>query len=324
MAAQTGKCSIVQMEKGKPKGKCRKWKLVVSLGRDACTGKYPQKARAFHGTYTQAQKALAEFVAEINGGEVVRRSAWTFKDYADHFCELREKSGDYAASTNDATRGRLRQISRHIGGLKMQEITPAVVETVYLDMRNGKAARVRPLKGTTLNGIHKAASLMFDHAKKAGVITVNPCDIVDTPSRDTGEKKRLTGAAAQKLIGELDPAESMECAIALCVTLGLRRGEAVSLSWEDVNFEDHIVTVRHSFDKFGNLKAPKTASGVRILPMSACAEEALRRREAALIEEYGPNAPGVARRRTRTASCACFRQGRSSRTSSLTAPTPTT
>ena len=124
MAAQTGKGSIVQMEKGKPKGKCRKWKLVVSLGRDPRTGKYPQKARALHGTYTQAQKALTEFVAEINGGVVVRRSAWTFKDYADHFCELREKSGDYAASTNDATRGRLRQISRHIGGLKMQEITP--------------------------------------------------------------------------------------------------------------------------------------------------------------------------------------------------------
>ncbi|MDO4401303.1 MAG: hypothetical protein Q4D27_10205 [Coriobacteriia bacterium] len=62
----------MQVEKGKPKGKCRKWKLVVSLGRDARTGKYPQKARAFHDTYTQAQKALAEFVAEINGGAVVR------------------------------------------------------------------------------------------------------------------------------------------------------------------------------------------------------------------------------------------------------------
>ena len=42
-AAQTGKGSIVQMEKGKPKGKCRKWKLVVSLGRDARTGKYPRR-----------------------------------------------------------------------------------------------------------------------------------------------------------------------------------------------------------------------------------------------------------------------------------------
>lgn len=129
---------------------------------------------------------------------MVRRSAWTFKDYADHFCELREKSGDYAASTNDATRGRLRQISRHIGGLKMQEIIPTVMETVYLDMRNGKAAHGRPLKGTTLNGIHEAASLMFDHAKKACVITVNPCDIVGTSSRDTGEKKHLTGAAVQE------------------------------------------------------------------------------------------------------------------------------
>ena len=54
MAAQTGKGFIVQMEKGKPKGKCCKWKLVVSLGRDARMGKYPQKACAFHGTYTRA------------------------------------------------------------------------------------------------------------------------------------------------------------------------------------------------------------------------------------------------------------------------------
>lgn len=83
----------------------------------------------------------------------------------------------------------------------------------------------------------------------------------------------------------------MECAIILCTTLGLRRGEVVGLSWEDVNFEDHTVTVRHSFDKFGNLKAPKTASGVRILPMSACTEKALRKCQASLIEEYGPKAP---------------------------------
>lgn len=46
MASKMGKGTIVAMEKGK----CRKWKLVVSLGRDPITGKYAQKSRVFHGS----------------------------------------------------------------------------------------------------------------------------------------------------------------------------------------------------------------------------------------------------------------------------------
>lgn len=322
MAAQTGKGSIVQMEKGKPKGKCRKWKLVVSLGRDARTGKYPQKARAFHGTYTQAQKALAEFVAEINGGEVVRRSEGKAPpDKPPH--RRAEDAGDYPHRHGDG----LPRVSVNATFTIFTNVfSPMVVFAVALTPRHAQrqGGTRQATQGHYAQRHPQGRVAHVRPREEGGRHRLNPCDIVGTSSRDTGEKKHLTGAVVQELIGKLDPAESMECAIALCITLGLRRGEAVGLSWEDVNFEDHAVTVRHSFDKFGNLKAPMTAPDVRILPMSACTEEALRRREAALIEEYGPNAPGVTRRRTRTASCACCRQGGSSRTSSLTAPTPTT
>ena len=49
MAGKVCKGSIIQLEKDKPRSKCRKWKLQVSLGRDPVTGKYPKKSRVFHG-----------------------------------------------------------------------------------------------------------------------------------------------------------------------------------------------------------------------------------------------------------------------------------
>ena len=139
MASKTGKGSIVQMEKGKAKGKCRKWKLVVSLGRDPITGKYPQKSRVFHGTYTEAQKALRELVDEVEGGTVIKRNQWTFNDYAEHFIEVRRATGEYTDISLDTTRTRLKQIGHLLGHLKMQEVTPSVLSSAYIDLKNGKS-----------------------------------------------------------------------------------------------------------------------------------------------------------------------------------------
>lgn len=287
MASKTGKGSIVQMEKGKAKGKCRKWKLVVSLGRDPITGKYPQKSRVFHGTYTEAQRALRELVDEVEGGTVVKRNQWTFNDYAEHFIEVRRATGEYTDISLDTTRTRLKQIGHLIGHLKMQEVTPSVLSSAYIDLKNGKSKSGKKLSGTTVNCTHKAVSVMFAHAVKEGVVAANPCKAVDAPKTDTEERKPLSSDQVHELIAKLDPAEPMQVAIILCVTLGLRRGEAVGLSWGDVDFVGNTVNVRHSFDRFRNLKSPKTVAGTRILPMSAFTAEALRKRHAAQLALYG-------------------------------------
>ena len=275
------------MEKGKPKSKCRKWKLQVSLGRDPITGKYPKKSKAFQGTWTEAQKALRELVDEVEGGTVVKRSQWIFKDYAEHFIEARRLTGEFTDISLDTTRTRLNQIGHLIGHLKMQEVTPSVLSAAYVDLKNGKSKSGKKLSGTTVNCTHKAVSVMFTHAVKEGVVAANPCLAVDTPKTDTKERQPLSGEQVHELIAALDPAEPMEIAIILCTTLGLRRGEAVGLSWGDVDFVHGTVSVRHSFDRFRNLKEPKTVAGTRVLPMSPFTAEALRKRHAAQLAKYG-------------------------------------
>ena len=99
MAKGNGNGSIVQLEKDKPRGKCRKWRLVVSLGRDPRTGKYHQKAKNFHGTWTEAQRALREFHDQLDQGNLVRRTSWTFNEYAAHYVDARVAAGTTSRET---------------------------------------------------------------------------------------------------------------------------------------------------------------------------------------------------------------------------------
>ena len=45
------KGSLIKLEKDKDNSKCRKWKIVLYLGRDPLTKKHQQKAKRFSGTY---------------------------------------------------------------------------------------------------------------------------------------------------------------------------------------------------------------------------------------------------------------------------------
>ena len=67
----------------------------------------------------------------------------------------------------------------------------------------------------------------------------------------------------------------MEMAIILIVSLGLRCSESVALTWSDIDWEKNTITVKHSCDRHGNLKTPKTKAGIRTLPMSNGLRKAL-------------------------------------------------
>lgn len=280
MASIKGLGSIVQLEKDKPKGKCRSWKLVVSLGRDPRTGKYHQKARNFHGTYTEAKAALRAFHDELEGGELVRRNGWTFNEYAEHYVDARVAAGEIAKRTATTLRSTLRQLGHLIGGLRLQEITPEVIESAYIDLRNGESLSGKPLSGRTLYNINLSTYLMFQSAKEKGIVAQNPLDKVPMPKKDTKEKQALSAAQYSALLSALDPADRMQCSILLCAALGLRRSEAVGLSWGDVDFAQGSINVRSSCEEDADLKDPKTEAGYRILPMPEFLAAALMKRKA--------------------------------------------
>ncbi|ABD09508.1 phage integrase [Frankia casuarinae] len=69
----------------------------------------------------------------------------------------------------------------------------------------------------------------------------------------------------------------------LALYLGLRRGEILGLRWEDIDFEDETLAVRHSLQRVGGhlrVVAPKTRTSERTLPLLPLIAKVLREHQA--------------------------------------------
>ena len=287
MAKVTGEGTVVQLEKDKPKSKCRKWQLRVPVGLDPRTGKYKTRTRRVSDvSYTQAKKALRDFIDEIEHDEVQGRTSYTFEEYCERFLERRALGKEVAETTQKRQRCQFNAACRHIGKANLASITPAMLDDMYIAMLKGDTLSGKPSGGSYVNQIHDNITLVFEQAKKEGILVKNPCDAANPPKMDTKEKRALSSDRAHVLIAMLDEKNDRECAYLLAITMGLRRGEICGLSWGDVDFENGILDVSHSYDTLGNLKGTKTKAGMRLLPLPENVAEALREHKKAQKERY--------------------------------------
>lgn len=270
-----GQGTIVQVEKDKPVGKCRKWQLRVCTGRDPRTGKYKAKTRRFNGTRTEAKTALRDFIEEIEGGRIQNRTDFTVKQYCDHYLNMRKETKEVLRTTIEKQAFQFKAICHHIGHVKIEEVTPEMLDEVYSAMMKGDTLSGKPSSGSYVNQMHDNLALVFQHAVDAGMLAENPCVRANPPKMDTKSKKAIHPSKVQELIDTLDSRNMHECAYLLAITMGLRRGEICGLSWKDIDFENNIVDVNHSYDNLGNLKGTKTKAGTRLLPLHPVAREAL-------------------------------------------------
>ncbi|MFR5194136.1 MAG: hypothetical protein ACLTEX_02070 [Eggerthella lenta] len=151
MAKVIGEGTIVQLEKDKPKSKCRKWQLRVPVGLDPRTGKYKTRTRRVNDmTYTQAKKALRDFIEEIEDDRVWRRTGTTFEECAADFMERRDLSGEFSQNTQLRYRRCFKAVSRHIGKAEIALITPEMIEDMYAAMRQGDTLSGKPSSGAYL------------------------------------------------------------------------------------------------------------------------------------------------------------------------------
>lgn len=286
MANVEGGGYIVQRDKSKPKSKCRKWELRVPTGLDPRTGKYKTKSRRFNGTYTEAKKALREFVDEVEHDSVQERTSYTFEEYCERFLERRALGKEVAETTQKRQRWQFKAACRHIGKANLASITPAMLDDMYIAMLKGDTLSGKPSSGSYVNQIHDNITLVFEQAKKEGILVKNPCDAANPPKMDTKEKRALSPDQARLLIAMLDEKNDQECAYLLAITMGLRRGEICGLSWGDVDFKRGVLDISHSYDTLGNLKGTKTKAGMRLLPLPESVAKALQTHKAAQKARY--------------------------------------
>lgn len=255
-----GHGSLVQRDMSKPRSRCRKWELSVIV---RVNGEKKPKTRAFHGTYSQGQVALAAFVEELRGTPVT--SDMPFADWVDVWTERRERSGAYAARTLSTDSDKLVPAVDMLGDKAIGSITPEDIRGLYAAVMDGDTPSGRPWSPASVSRLRTTLSKLFADAVSEGLLASSPVTNVPTPKVDTANAgNALEPLRMDEVLSALDYSRPPHRAVALALGCGLRRSECCALSWEDVSSTS--VTVRRSCDEDGNEKPTKNGT-VRTIPM---------------------------------------------------------
>lgn len=119
--------------------------------------------------------------------------------------------------------------------------------------------------------LHQFLTSSFDIALKCGYVKVNPFAIVIKTKYESENKENTNPLTREEERKLLDYAKSYNskfyCFVAFLLNTGLRRGEALALTWDDIDFDSRTISINKTLT--GNkIDKPKTESSIRKIPIA--------------------------------------------------------
>lgn len=200
-----------------------------------------------------------------------------------------QRETELAANTRKKYASLIRKhILPSLGGIGLDKLKPSDLRDMLNALsRDGYAA-------TTLRDIKAVVSQIIGFANEEGMMTGDPfarviaSGIARTPRRPLSEYERDAFTSAQR--------HRLWLPAMLMLYCGLRRGEALALSWADVDIDAAELTVRRAVSFAENapeLKEPKTRAGSRRVPLPSLVRDALSTARAQATSEWVcPSADG--------------------------------
>jgi len=123
------------------------------------------------------------------------------------------------------------------------------------------------LSPRSITHIHRNLCKALDYAGDNGLIQKNPAKKAQLPKLRKYSPEVFDHKTILKLLDLLKGTE-LEAPVALAGLAGLRRGEALGLKWEDVNFKEKEISIKRQLaitTKGVSLALPKTDESIRII-----------------------------------------------------------
>lgn len=218
------------------------------------------KRKAFRGhTPKEVEQKMIAYQGEAEKG----RSFSTVADEweAVHFPTL-------APNTLRGYRPALRRAKEHFGDIPIRQIKAPEIKKFISDFARtdpGQARRAQKTVTTQLLVIN----LIMGYAAGNGDIEYNPCINVSIPK---GLPKSRREAASPEDEAKVKASADIWLLPFLILYTGLRRGEALALTWGDIDRkhdEIHINKSVYHIDGAPHIKSPKTTAGIRTVPLLA-------------------------------------------------------
>lgn len=172
------------------------------------------------------------------------------------------KKGEGALKTQEMYRNCINNhINPVLGKKRVKDITSTEVQLLIKNITSSKslAHKVR----ITLNQIFKAA--VADKIRDFNPVTNARIIAPDKP------KRQFLSDSQRELLLEILQGHRMYPVIYTMLYTGMRRGEALALTWADVDFQSKLINISKAIEYEGSKpkqKPPKTENSFRDIPMS--------------------------------------------------------
>jgi integrase len=248
-----------------------RWQAVVPMDIEDPEG---PKKRVTKGGYLSKKEAQLDLQAAL---ERVRASApalgskRTFESYSRQWLEELDLAGSTKAGYLKIVRTHL---NPNLGKIPLASIRSQDVKSLYAKLReSGRRDSKAPgeaLSESTVSKIHLVLSAILESAKDEGLLFANPAKNKSIKAPGQSRRSRAMDEIDQVLSKEQltdlltwieeELEDDLYPLWHLIANTGLRRSEAIALTWADLNFTTRILSVRRSADTSlaKNTKATKT------------------------------------------------------------------
>lgn len=219
-----------------------------------------KKYEATGKTELEALKKLADKLAAAKRGEAALGGNMTVDAwYREWKATYKDPKGLTAKSLAMYDEKYNRHIRPRIGSMKLKDVKDVLLQRILNEQAGKSASHVKKLR--------MVMQQMFKRARQSRLIPYDPAELLELPSTQQGRRRSVTEEERTAILAVAETHRAGLWILTLLYT-GMRPGETAALTWADVDFgknEIHVHAAKESGTR--TIKGPKTASGVRDIPI---------------------------------------------------------
>lgn len=245
--------------------KCRgSWAYALELERFA-DGRRRQITKAGFRTRRAAEEALREVLAREDL-EIVRVHGLTTGNYLRQWLDSKHS---LRATTRMSYESHLRlYLLPQLGHVPLVDLRPQHLDRMYAGMAARPDGRLRAV--ATIRRVHATLRSALNSAVKRRLMAWSPAAHVELPASAAPRTVVWTPAELEVFL-EANAGHRLYALFHLVAVAGLRRGEVLGLSWDDVDLDQRVIRVRQQLLDTGGSPSfgpPKTRHGIRTVPLA--------------------------------------------------------
>lgn len=220
-------------------------------------------------TKVEAEACRAEIEHSLNNGTYIKDNKMLFEvametfieSHISHYCKF---------STADTYKSIINQhILSFFKGKKINEIKPTTIHSFITDRKDNEASISR------INEILKVLKVFFNKLEELEMIQNNPTKCIRKLKEVKKEMKILSKEQINILLeNSKNTSQQAYTLIMTAIFTGMRQGELLALTWEDIDFANNIININKTvYD--GVVTTTKTESSVRKITLCKALKRAL-------------------------------------------------